>query len=110
MQKALLIGYLGRDPEVKYSQQGIAIAHFSVATTERWKEKDGEPQEHTEWFAVKTFGRQASICIKAPASISKAERGQSPGRTNRRVPSNTETSCMSTGSSSWLKSQRERTR
>jgi single-strand DNA-binding protein len=61
MQKVLLIGYLGRDPEVMYSQQGTAIAQFSVATTERWKDKGGEPQEHTEWFAVKTFGRRAEI-------------------------------------------------
>jgi len=57
----MLIGYLGRDPEVKYSQQGTAIAQFSVATTERWKDKDGALQEHTEWFAVKTFGRRAEI-------------------------------------------------
>ena len=61
MQKVMLIGYLGRDPEVKYSQQGTAIAQFSVATTERWKDKGGELQEHTEWFAVKTFGRLAEI-------------------------------------------------
>lgn len=61
MQKVLLIGYLGRDPEVKYSQHGTAIAQFSVATTERWKDKDGEPQEHTEWFAVKAFNRLAEI-------------------------------------------------
>ena len=61
MQKVMLIGYLGRDPEVKYSQQGSAIAQFSVATTERWKDKGGELQEHTEWFAVKTFGRRAEI-------------------------------------------------
>ncbi|HEY4934632.1 MAG TPA: single-stranded DNA-binding protein [Terriglobales bacterium] len=61
MQKVLLIGNLGRDPEVKYSQQGTAIAQFSVATTERWKDKDGEPQEHTEWFAVKAFNRLAEI-------------------------------------------------
>ena len=71
MQKVLLIGYLGRDPEVKYSQQGTAIAQFSVATTERWKDKGGELQEHTEWFAVKAFGRLAEIVgetfIKAPA-------------------------------------------
>jgi hypothetical protein len=39
MQKVLLIGYLGRDPEAQYSQQGTAIAQFSVATTERWKAK-----------------------------------------------------------------------
>ena len=61
MQKVMLIGNLGRDPEVKYSQQGTAIAQFSVATTERWKDKDGELQEHTGWFAVKTFGRRAEI-------------------------------------------------
>jgi single-strand DNA-binding protein len=61
MQKVMLIGNLGRDPEVKYGQQGTAIAQFSVATTERWKDKGGELQEHTEWFAVKTFGRLAEI-------------------------------------------------
>jgi single-strand DNA-binding protein len=61
MQKVMLIGNLGRDPEVKYSQQGTAIAQFSIATTERWKDKAGEPQEHTEWFAVKAFGRRAEI-------------------------------------------------
>jgi len=61
MQKVLLIGNLGRDPEVKYSQQGTAIAQFSVATTERWKDKGSEPQEHTEWFAVKAFNRLAEI-------------------------------------------------
>ncbi len=61
MQKVMLIGNLGRDPEVKYSQQGTAIAQFSVAATERWKDKGGELQEHTEWFAVKTFGRLSEI-------------------------------------------------
>ena len=61
MQKVLLIGYLGRDPEVKYSTQGTAITQFSVATTERWKDKSGELQEHTEWFAIKAFGRRAEI-------------------------------------------------
>jgi len=43
MQKVLLIGYLGCDPEVKYCQQGTAIAQFSVASTERWKNREGEP-------------------------------------------------------------------
>ena len=64
MQKVLLIGNLGRDPEVKYSQQGMAIAQFSVATSERWKDKGGEPQEHTEWFAVKAFNRLAEIAVE----------------------------------------------
>jgi single-strand DNA-binding protein len=61
MQKVMLIGRLGRDPEVKYSHQGTAIAQFSVATIERWKDKDGEHREHTEWFAVKAFNRLAEI-------------------------------------------------
>jgi len=61
MQKVLLIGYLGRDPEIRYSAQGTAVAQFSVATTERWKDKSGELQEHTEWFAVKAFGRKAEV-------------------------------------------------
>jgi single-strand DNA-binding protein len=61
MQKFMLIGYLGRDPEVKYTQRETAIAQFSVATSERWRNKDNEPQEHTEWFAVKAFGRRAEI-------------------------------------------------
>jgi single-strand DNA-binding protein len=61
MQKVLIIGYLARDPEVRYSAQGTVIAQFSVATTERWKDKSGEQQEHTEWFAVKTFGRRAEV-------------------------------------------------
>jgi single-strand DNA-binding protein len=46
---------------VRYSQQGTAVAQFPVATTERWKDKSGELQEHTEWFAVKTIGRRAEI-------------------------------------------------
>ena len=61
MQKVLLIGFLGRDPEVRYSSQGAVIAQFSLAITERWKDKSGEPQEHTEWFAVKAFGRRAEV-------------------------------------------------
>ena len=61
MQKVMLIGNLGRDPDVKYSQQGTAIAQFSIAITERWKDKGGELQEHTEWFAVKAFNRLAEI-------------------------------------------------
>lgn len=61
MQKIMLIAYLGKDPEVKYSPQGTAVAQFSVATTERWKDKSGELQERTEWFAIKAFGRRAEI-------------------------------------------------
>ena len=61
MQKVLIIGYLGRDPELKYSPQGTVVAQVSIASTERWKNKNGELQERTEWFAIKTFGRRAEI-------------------------------------------------
>jgi single-strand DNA-binding protein len=49
------------NPQKEEEEEGTAIAQFSVATTERWKDKDGELKEHTEWFAVKTFRRQAEI-------------------------------------------------
>jgi len=61
MQKVMLIGYLGRDPEVRHSAQGTVIAQFSVATAERWNGKNGGLQQHTEWFAVKAFGRRAEV-------------------------------------------------
>jgi len=48
MQKILIIGCLGRDPELKYSPQGAVVAQFSIASTERWKDKNGELQERTE--------------------------------------------------------------
>ncbi len=61
MQKILIIGYLGRDPELKYSPRSTVVAQFSIASTERWKDKNGELQERTEWFAIKAFGRRAAI-------------------------------------------------
>jgi single-strand DNA-binding protein len=48
MQKILIIGYLGRHPELKYTPQGAVIAQFSIASSERWKDKNGELQERTE--------------------------------------------------------------
>ena len=61
MQKTLLIGYLGKDPEMKYTVGGTAIATFTIASTERWKNGAGEPQEHTEWFNIKAFGKRAEV-------------------------------------------------
>ena len=59
--KIMIVGYLGRDPEIRYSSQGTAICDFSVATTERRKDKSGEVQEVTTWFRVSLFGRQAEV-------------------------------------------------
>ncbi len=62
VNKVILIGNLGRDPEVRYMPSGDAIATLSIATTETWKDKNGEKQEATEWHRVVFFGRQAEIC------------------------------------------------
>ncbi len=62
INKAIIVGHLGRDPEVRYSANGSAIANVSVATTEAWKDKNtGEKQERTEWHRVVFFGRLAEI-------------------------------------------------
>ncbi len=61
INKVILVGNLGDDPEVRYSQSGAAITTCSVATSESWKDKDGEQQERTEWHRVKFFGRLAEI-------------------------------------------------
>jgi single-strand DNA-binding protein len=62
VNKVILIGNLGRDPEVRYTPNGDAVANLSIATTERWKDKNGEMQEQTEWHRVSFFGRQAEVC------------------------------------------------
>jgi len=61
VNKVILIGNLGADPEVRYTQNGTAVANFRLATTETWK-KEGEREEQTEWHRVVTFGRLAEIC------------------------------------------------
>ncbi|HXV07891.1 MAG TPA: single-stranded DNA-binding protein [Burkholderiales bacterium] len=62
VNKVILIGNLGRDPEVRYLPSGDAVANFSIATTEKWKDKNGDMQEQTEWHRIAFFGRQAEIC------------------------------------------------
>jgi len=61
VNKVILIGNLGRDPETRYTTGGDAIANLNIATTEQWKDKSGEKQEKTEWHRVVLFGRQAEI-------------------------------------------------
>ena len=61
INKVILVGNLGNDPEVRYGQSGAAITTISVATSESWKNKDGNMQERTEWHRVKFFGRLAEI-------------------------------------------------
>lgn len=62
VNKVILVGNLGADPEVRYTQGGTAIANLSVATSEQWTDKQsGQKQERTEWHRVKLFGRLAEI-------------------------------------------------
>ena len=57
--KVILVGNLGRDPELRYTPQGTPVCSFSMATNERRKDKAGEMQDHTTWFRVTLWGRQA---------------------------------------------------
>jgi single-strand DNA-binding protein len=106
VQKILIICYLGRDPELKYSAQGSLVAQFSIASTERWKDKNGELQERTEWFAVKAFGRRAEIAgeflHKGSRVYLEGASALSPGRTRKRAERITGILFTSTGSSSLI--------
>ncbi|MEO8006481.1 MAG: single-stranded DNA-binding protein [Betaproteobacteria bacterium] len=61
VNKVILVGNLGRDPEVRYMPSGDAVANITIATTETWKDKAGEKQEQTEWHRVAMFGKTAEI-------------------------------------------------
>jgi len=62
MNKAMVIGNLGNDPEIRYTQKGAAVATFSIATTEKWKDADGVQQEHTDWHKIVAWKGLAEIC------------------------------------------------
>jgi single-strand DNA-binding protein len=61
VNKVILIGNLGRDPETRYTTGGDAVTNLNIATTDTWKDKNGEKQEKTEWHRVVLFGRQAEV-------------------------------------------------
>ncbi|MGH9396822.1 MAG: single-stranded DNA-binding protein [Terriglobia bacterium] len=62
VNRVILLGRLGKDPELKYSASGIPVCRFSLATNETFKNKAGERQEHTEWHSVVCFGKLAEVC------------------------------------------------
>jgi single-strand DNA-binding protein len=62
LNKVMLIGNLGADPEIRFTQSGAAVATLSLATTRKWKAQDGQMQEETEWHRIVFFGRQAELC------------------------------------------------
>lgn len=64
VNKVILIGNLGSTPEVKYTPSGQAVSSFNIATNEKWKDKDGQFQEKTEWHRIVVWGKQAENCGK----------------------------------------------
>lgn len=63
LNKVILIGNLGQDPDVRYTPSGAAVANFSIATTERWKDKQsGNLEEKTEWHRIVVWGKLAELC------------------------------------------------
>lgn len=61
VNKVILLGNLGKDPEIRYTQGGDPIANFSLATSENWTDKSGQKQERTEWHRVEVFGKVAQV-------------------------------------------------
>jgi single-strand DNA-binding protein len=62
VNKVILIGNLGKDPEVRYTPGGQAVANFTVATNEQWTDKAGVKQERTEWHRIVAWGKLAEVC------------------------------------------------
>jgi single-strand DNA-binding protein len=62
LNKVTLIGNLGKEPELSYTASGIAVAKFSIATNERWKDQEGAVQERTEWHNIVAWRKLAEIC------------------------------------------------
>ena len=64
VNKVILVGNLGRDPELRYTQSGQAVANFTLATTERFSTRDGDRQERTEWHRIVAWGKTAELCAQ----------------------------------------------
>jgi single-strand DNA-binding protein len=62
VNKVILIGNLGRDPELRYLPSGGPVVKFTLATNFRWKDREGQQQERTDWHNIVAFGRQAEVC------------------------------------------------
>jgi single-strand DNA-binding protein len=62
VNKVILVGNLGKDPEVRFTNTGSAVANFSIATSEIWNDREGKRQERTEWHNIVVWGKQAEHC------------------------------------------------
>ena len=64
VNKAILIGNLGRDPEIRYTKTGTAVANFTLATSEKWTDKAGQKQDRTEWHRIVAWGKTGELCAQ----------------------------------------------
>ena len=64
VNKVILVGNLGRDPELRYIQSGQPVANFTLATNDRWRDKEGNNQERTEWHRIVVWGKSAENCAQ----------------------------------------------
>ncbi len=62
LNRVQLIGRLGKDPETRFTPNGKKVAHFSLAVSNRWKSKEGESKEYTEWVNIEAWGRLGEVC------------------------------------------------
>lgn len=62
VNKVIILGRLGQDPELKYTPSGAAVCNFSLATSENWTDRNGQKQEKTEWHKVVVWGKLAEVC------------------------------------------------
>ena len=81
LNKVMIIGHLGRDPELRYTPSGRPVASFSVATSRSWTASDGDRREETEWFNVVAWGNLAEIC---KTHLSKGQQVYVEGRLQTR--------------------------
>jgi single-strand DNA-binding protein len=64
VNKVILVGHLGADPDMRYTPSGAGVCEFRLATSESWKDKNGQRQERTEWHRIVVWGKMAEICAK----------------------------------------------
>ena len=81
VNKVILVGHLGADPELRNTASGQAVCEFRIATSESWKDKNGQRQERTEWHRVVVWGKTAEICAKY---LSKGRQAYIEGRIQTR--------------------------
>lgn len=64
VNKVILVGRLGADPEIRYTQSGSGVTNFNIATSENWTDKEGQRQERTEWHRIVVWGKMAETCAQ----------------------------------------------